>query len=46
MIKDFDKVFKELIDESIPRVMLTRRKENKETKSEDNIFVKEYCEEY
>jgi hypothetical protein len=47
MIKDFDKQFQDLIDEDIPRVMLSLEKREKEDNKEtNNIFTKNYCLEY
>lgn len=54
MIRDFDKRFSDLIDESVPRVMLTSKEENREERcakrkqmtKNNSEFVKNYCEEY
>lgn len=59
MIRNFDVVFKNLIDENVPRVMLKSKEDRggyvgkqatnvckgAQPKS-DNIFVRNYCEEY
>ena len=56
MVIEFDKLFKELIDEDIPMVMLTSKendvidlntlRKNILKNTAENIFVKEFCEEY
>ena len=47
MVKDFDKQFQDLIDEDVPRVMLSLEKREKEDNKEtNNIFTKNYCLEY
>ena len=59
MTRNFDVVFKSLIDENVPRVMLKSKEDRggyvgkqavnfgKETQPKsENIFVRNYCEEY
>lgn len=51
MIRDFDKRFADLIDESVPRVILESKEErryNKKSsgKTVETDFVKNYCAEY
>ena len=51
MIRDFDKRFVDLIDESVPRIMLESKEErryNKKSskKTVETDFVKNYCGEY
>ena len=48
MVKDFDKQFQDLIDEDIPKVMLSleKREKKEDNKETNNIFTKEYCLEY
>lgn len=49
MLKEFDKEFKQLVNEDVPMVVLEeshlKKQQDKKEKS-DNVFVQKYCEEY